>query len=414
MTQQPSLAYLSFFRFIIAGRTLIFLIALPVSRYYDIPASRFTSIGAIGYGVVLAYLLIATPRTFGRLFMAIPIISTTILLLMEQFSNRDFVLNNIFSNVLGLETTLRIQAGAISYFLALTVLLAWVYPWRVTLWYCIGLWVTLMVLYFIWATPSPILLIADLWSGTIRVTSYGVVGFVVTLLIRNQVKQQKSLQQAHDQLSLYAATLEQLSISRERNRLAHELHDTLAHTISATTVKLNAINIIWDSKPLKAKTMLQEVIASLNVGMTEIRRALRDLRASPLEDMGLLLALRQLIETSAQRGGWELDLRMPQSFEKLRTQDEQAIYRIVQEALENIIRHADAKQVGVSVTLNDPYYYFTIKDDGCGFDQTQEVTPGHYGLSGMRQRALILHGMFRITSQPQQGTTLEFSVEKQP
>lgn len=229
-------------------------------------------------------------------------------------------------------------------------------------------------------------------------------------MLRHQTHQRRELEAAHQQLSDYAATLEKLAISQERNRLARELHDTLAHTLSASSVKLNAINVVWDARPEKARSLLTEVIAMLNEGMVEVRRALRDLRTTPLEDLGLLLALRNLAQSAAERGMFQLDLHLPPAFEGLLPQDEQGIYRIVQEALANVVRHAEATLVTVKAEPSREGYHFVIRDNGCGFDVSQTHRQSHFGLNGMLQRALMTGGTFTIDSQPGSGTRVAFSI----
>ncbi len=229
-------------------------------------------------------------------------------------------------------------------------------------------------------------------------------------MLQKQTEQRRKLEATHQQLAAYAATLEKLAISQERNRLARELHDTLAHTLSASTVKLNAIHVVWDLRPEKARTLLAEVVEMLNEGMVEVRRALRDLRTTPLEDLGLLLALRQLAQSIEERGMFTLDLRLPHAFEGLLPEDEQGTYRIVQEALENIVRHAEATHVRLWVELHANRYRFMICDNGRGFDVQQTHSQSHFGLNGMLQRALMMNGTFTVDSQIGQGTTITFSV----
>lgn len=241
-------------------------------------------------------------------------------------------------------------------------------------------------------------------------TAVLVVGLVVYRLLQAREQQQHALQQAHDRLAQYAVMVEKLAISRERNRLARELHDTLAHTLSAATVKLNAVNVVWDANPIKARTMLSEVIASMDDGMIEVRRALRDLRTTPLDDLGLRLALEQLAHASAQRGSLTLELRLPTAIDGLTPDQEQGVYRITQEALENVVRHANAAHVSVSVSPTSTGYTVCVRDDGIGFNVQTTHSQSHFGLNGMAQRALIIGGALTVTSAAGAGTTVEFHV----
>lgn len=248
----------------------------------------------------------------------------------------------------------------------------------------------------------------------LQLPAYIVFPFLVVLydLLRRRDVQRQALETAHQQLAEHAATLEKLAISRERNRLARELHDTLAHTLSAATVRLNAIQVVWDARPEKAHSLLGEVIDMMNDGMVEVRRALRALRSTPLEDLGLLLALRYLARSAAERGVLQLELSLPRQFEGLHPDDEQGIYRIVQEALENVIKHADATSVKVCAKLTHSGYRFKIEDNGRGFDVHKTRSQSHFGLNGMTQRALMMRSYLKITSQLNKGTAVEFTVEQ--
>ncbi|MEJ2559147.1 MAG: histidine kinase, partial [Anaerolineae bacterium] len=118
------------------------------------------------------------------------------------------------------------------------------------------------------------------------------IGYIVSSLVAEQRRQRGELAQANRKLVRYAAALEELTISRERNRLARELHDTLAHTLSGLVVQLEAIATIWGSMPPKASAMLEQALDTTRAGLSETRRALQDLLATPLEDLGLTLAIR--------------------------------------------------------------------------------------------------------------------------
>src|SRR5689334_14420819 len=108
-------------------------------------------------------------------------------------------------------------------------------------------------------------------------------------LIQRQREQRAALADANRKLAQYAAATEQLAISQERNRLARELHDTLAHSISGAAVQLEAVQALWDVQPGEARQMLDQALEVTQNGLTEARRALHSLRASPLEDLGLAL-----------------------------------------------------------------------------------------------------------------------------
>jgi signal transduction histidine kinase len=205
---------------------------------------------------------------------------------------------------------------------------------------------------------------------------------------------------------------EKLTISQERNRLARELHDTIAHTMSGVTVKLNAVHILMQRDPDRASAMLQEVIGSLNEGNQETRRALRDLRATPLDDMGLVLAVRHLAESAAERGGLLLTFRLPTHEVRFTPEVELGIYRVAQEALTNIVEHANARNI--RLTIRDTQWFFSLhlEDDGVGLPKNHDTAENQFGLQGMQERAAILGADLKITSAPGTGTQVQLTLEK--
>ena len=243
-------------------------------------------------------------------------------------------------------------------------------------------------------------------------------GWMIAHLMAQQRQQRASLAAAieeqarmNQQLVHYAASLEELTISRERNRLARELHDTLAHSLSAVTVQLGAVKTLWDSSPDTAKTHLDQADDSARDGLQEARRALQALRASPLEDLGLVLALEGLAKEAAVRAGVMLHCDIPE--EKLTFLEphiEQGIYRVAQEALENCVRHAEAKTLWITLIYSPEQIQLTIRDDGQGFDPSQTIPTDRYGIAGMEERASVIGGMLQVESSYGEGTTVHLVV----
>ncbi len=245
----------------------------------------------------------------------------------------------------------------------------------------------------------------------IRVLTFVAIGNIIARLMKAQRMQRQSLREANLKLVNYTATLEQLATSQERNRLARELHDTLAHTLSGIAVQLEAANSILDSRPEQSHLLFQQSLDITRNGLTETRRALQALRATPLEDMGLSLALRNLAETVAERCGLTLDLHIEEDCNDLPIGVEQGIYRMAQEAFENISRHAHARCVKVVLARNESTLILTIADDGQGFDSKAVDSESHFGLRGMYERAEMLGGHLEVEGQLGTGTTIRLQVE---
>jgi len=228
-------------------------------------------------------------------------------------------------------------------------------------------------------------------------------------LIQRQREHRAALADANRKLAQYAAATEQLAVSQERNRLARELHDTLAHSLSGATVQLEAVQALWDIKPGEARQMLDHALEVTQSGLTEARRALQSLRASPLEDLGLALAISDMAKSTAARANLRLELDAHKHIENLPPEVEQCIYRVAQEAMANVARHSDAKALRVALRNNSKTLTLTIADDGRGFDPAT-VNDMRYGLKGLRERAEMIGASLQVNSRLKTGTTIELVV----
>lgn len=245
-----------------------------------------------------------------------------------------------------------------------------------------------------------------------RTVVFLAVGYVISLIMKRQREQRQSLIEANRQLRHYAATLEQLAVTQERNRMSRELHDTLAHTLSGLAVQLEAARSLWKSSPARSYAMLEDSLQATRSGLTESRKAIQSLRASPLEDLGLMLALRNLAESAASRSGAELDFKVPANLEKVAPDVEQCLFRVAQESLENIVRHAEAKHINLQLVREGSHLILSVSDDGQGFDPTKVDANKHLGLKGLRERVAMFSGELRIDSRMGQGTTIRLILEQ--
>jgi signal transduction histidine kinase len=248
-----------------------------------------------------------------------------------------------------------------------------------------------------------------------RFLFYTIAGLAIVFLARAQrrFRQEQAQRQTERQAQLarYASALEQLAVSRERNRIAREMHDTLAHTLSAVSVQLKALEVLWESNPGEARRVLRATDDLTRSGLDEARRALHALRASPIEEMGLALALRRAAEEAKTRAGFALTFSAPPQIGGLRPEVEQHLYRIGEEAINNVARHADARNVAVTLAQKGVATLVTIQDNGCGFDAGRAAQAGHFGLTGMRERASLIEARLEVESRPHGGTTVRVIYE---
>ncbi|HEY1014538.1 MAG TPA: sensor histidine kinase [Herpetosiphonaceae bacterium] len=283
-------------------------------------------------------------------------------------------------------------------------IVAWRYGWRQVVAFCLVFGLAFLVVNRLaWVQLSPL-------GVTLAVITLLINGRWATLLVDQLRIKTRALEQANQQLRHYAATLEQLTVSRERNRMARELHDTLAHTLADLAVQMETAKAYVRVDPDTARAVLDTALGSARSGLNDTRRSLKSLRANPLSELGLADALRALAAGAADAAGAELELSIADALPTLPPDSEQALYRIAQEALANIKYHAGAAKIRVALAAAGEALLLEIADDGRGFQTAAPVSAGHYGLAGMAEWAQVSGGALRIESAPGKGTMIRFEM----
>jgi signal transduction histidine kinase len=186
----------------------------------------------------------------------------------------------------------------------------------------------------------------------------------------------------------------------ERRRLSRELHDETG--------------VLRRSVPPEQGARLDQVLGLIDTGIRSIRNVTNDLRPSLLDDLGLLPALRSLVAEFGERSGMRVGLAAPATLPPLSDAAELALFRALQEALSNVLRHAQARSVDVGISVSRDGVLLEVRDDGRGLDS--DATPerlewaGHMGLAGMRERIGALGGTVRFQGEPGAGALLEVLV----
>jgi two-component system NarL family sensor kinase len=222
--------------------------------------------------------------------------------------------------------------------------------------------------------------------------------------------QRARLSAEHTRAATRLATIE------ERNRLAREIHDTLAQGLAAITLQLETADALTQTRPQRAQEAIQRALVLARSNLEEARRSVLDLRAAPLQDRTLPEALAALVASSGQMEGTpdiQFSVQPATAFPMLPARIEVALYRIAQEALENTRKHAQARHVLLEICADENQVHMTIQDDGKGFDpetMARNVEQGHYGVAGMNERVKILGGSFCIQSEPGEGTIIIVNV----
>ena len=234
--------------------------------------------------------------------------------------------------------------------------------------------------------------------------------FYLTLLIRqnHQEKQRiaslnAQLEEANTRLRAYAIEAESMAETRERNRLAREIHDTLGHALTGIAAGLDATALLVDLAPDKAKEQLVKIKETALRGLKDVRRSVKKLRPDDLEHLPLRQAIENMVEEFASSTGMKIDFEVLQWPERLRPDQEEVLYRVVQEGMTNARRHGHAKHLEITISAKRGVIYLLLADDGEGAD-IAELEKG-FGLRHMQERLALLHGKLRYWSDS--GFTLE-------
>lgn len=202
----------------------------------------------------------------------------------------------------------------------------------------------------------------------------------------NQVNAE--LQEANLQMEEYARESIKNAETRERNRLAREIHDTLGHTLTGIITGLDACVTIMDAAPEAAKEQIKVIADVARNGMTDVRRSVKALRPDALEKMELEKALVQMIEEMKRATHAQIiyDCKAPLTY--FNKDEEEIIYRIVQESITNAIRHGKADRIQITITMKYQMLSVSVEDNGIGCAKVEKG----FGLHHMEERLHMLHG----------------------
>lgn len=223
----------------------------------------------------------------------------------------------------------------------------------------------------------------------------------------------QELEEAHRQLKEYAAQVEELTISQERQRMARELHDTLAQGLAGLILQLEAADSHLEAgNQARAQAVVQQAMQRARTTLHEARRAIQALRPAALEQGNLVEALGHEVEQFSATAGIQATFEVSGAPPGVAPEAALDILRIVQEALSNTARHAQAGHVLVRLATDGQGLQVVVKDDGLGFDPSEGVDrPGCFGLAGMRERAERVGGTLQVDSEMGRGTSVVLSVE---
>lgn len=214
------------------------------------------------------------------------------------------------------------------------------------------------------------------------------------------------VQEAYRKLQDHATQIEEQAIIQERSRMARELHDSVTQTIFSMNLTVQAARMLWEKDHSRVAEQLDRLQELARSAVTEIQVLVNQLSPRPLVKAHLDEALRDLIEERQLRDGMQIDLEVIGEQELSQTTVE-GLYRIVQEALNNVAKHAGTKKAIVRLHMESRPAYMEVEDYGSGFDPNKAARDlNHIGLAGMADRARELGWRLEIDSQPGRGTRI--------
>jgi signal transduction histidine kinase len=211
------------------------------------------------------------------------------------------------------------------------------------------------------------------------------------------------------ELSALSTHLQELS-EKERSELARNLHDELGGLLTAAKMDLSWLQSRVPEPALQER--LTQLGGVLDEAMDLKRRVVEDLRPSLLDHFGLPTALRAYVDSACAKAGLTATLTLAEDGATMPRETAITLFRIVQEGVTNVIRHADAQSLVLRLALEGDAWRFTLSDDGHGFDTADPGLRASHGLTGMRQRVRALGGRLEIESRPGAGTTLRVTVPR--
>lgn len=251
--------------------------------------------------------------------------------------------------------------------------------------------------------------IANIIFNTVIVMGFGGLGrFIAEEKVRKHEAQllydkirvsEQELKEAYDRLAEYSNTVEELAVLRERDRISREIHDTVGHTLSTLNIQIQALPFLVKSDKDKAIEMLNDMYTYSKNGLEDVRRAVRELSPISFENNNSIFVLKELANNFQKNTGIKVEFNTLKSDYTFTSDQNLSIYRIIQEALNNSLRHGKATLVEINVHFTEKEVVLNIKDNGKGVEDLKL----DFGLRGMQERVNNLGGNIEFFSEKNNG-----------
>ncbi len=246
---------------------------------------------------------------------------------------------------------------------------------------------------------------------------FGLGLFLVLMLVNTLLSErqaQEELATMHQQLRQYAFQAEELATVQERNRIARDIHDSLGHALTALNVQLQTAMMLLQQQPERAEPFLQQARRLGVTAMQEVRKSVQALRQENRDEQSLTEMIAAVVDDFRQGTGIETQMVIRgqtagRDNASVSTAIVNALYRIVQEALTNISKYAQATTVKVEIETTSEIVQMSVVDNGCGFDLGSSIGTG-FGLQGMQERIAALGGTFTLETEPGKGCRLGMKI----
>ena len=266
------------------------------------------------------------------------------------------------------------------------------------------------------AVLQQFLIIGGLSGNLFLTLGAAVAGIIIALFIHTIVDQSQNRQNLIDQLqatrNALAASERQAGIMHERQRLAHEIHDTLAQGFTSIVMHLEAAEVLIPDELRSIRSHIEQASRTARENLVETRRLLLGLQPVILDHATFPEAIIQLTNRWSEESGINTSASITGTAYNLRPEIEVTLLRSAQEALANVRKHSKASKVTLTLSYMNETVALDVQDDGIGFDTTClnffsiEQPVGSFGLKALNERVTLLGGMFSVESIPTEGTTI--------